>query len=313
MTQTQILDHPIAKLGIVSCNDLAHRLGVKLEKLHEIADQAASFYRPFDFVPRPRPFQRKAAPDPRPIDRPVGDLKAIQKKVNSVLLRPLVFPPHVMGAVPCRSILDNSAIHVGARLLVTVDVRRCFPSISNKQIYRVWKDTLGCSAKVSALLTRLTTFERRLPQGAPTSPLLANVFIWSIDGPIRAECTRLGLVYSTWIDDLAFSGMRAREIVQVAIETLASERLAVSRYKIRIMGPRAVKLLTGARLGRDRPRAPHELTARVRSALHKLEGGVIPPTDEEQYVQHLKARIRHIERVCSDDVRTFYRGGVSLL
>jgi hypothetical protein len=292
---------------------LAHRLGVKPERLREIAEQAASFYRPFDFVPRPRPFQKRDPPAPRPIDRPVGDLKAIQKKINSVLLRPLIFPPHVMGAVPFRSILDNSAVHVGAPLLVTVDVRRCFPSVSNKQIYRVWRDVLGCSAKVGALLTRLTTFERRLPQGAPTSPLLANLFIWSIDGPIRAECTHLGLKYTTWIDDLAFSGIRAREIVQVAIETLASERLAVSRYKVRIMGPRAVKLLTGTRLGRDRARAPRELTARVRSGLNKLGEGAIPLEDEEQYAQSLKARIRHIERVCSEDIRTFYRCGVSPL
>ncbi len=216
-----------------------------------------------------------------------------------------------MGAVKFRSILDNSAIHLGAQLLVTVDVRKCFPSVSNKQIYRVWKDVLGCSARVAALLTRLTTFERRLPQGAPTSPLLANLFIWSIDGPIRTECARLDLGYTTWIDDLAFSGVRARDIIQIAIQTLATERLAVSRHKIRIMGPRAVKLLTGTRLGIDRTRAPRELTARVRSGLYKLEQKAVPLLDEEQYVRSLKAQIRHIERVCSDDIKTFYRRGVS--
>jgi retron-type reverse transcriptase len=227
----------------------------------------------------------------------------MQRRIEHVLLNPLLFPPHVFGAVRSRSIADNAAFHLGATLLITIDIRSCFPSISNKQIYRTWTSTLGCSARVGSLLTRLTTFERRLPQGAPTSPALANLFIWSIDGPIRSECARLGIKYSTWIDDLAFSGKRAREIIQFAVHTLAQEKLAISRSKIKIMGPRAIKILTGVRLGNSGIRASRDLTGRVRAAIHKIENHTRLPMPEEAYFNSVRSLIKHIEHLCPEDVR----------
>jgi hypothetical protein len=213
--------------------------------------------------------------------------------------------PHIAPHVRSRSIQANASFHLGARLLIAIDIRGCFPSISNQQVYRTWTSTLGCSARVGALLTKLTTFERRLPQGAPTSPALANLFIWSIDGPIRAECARLGVKYSTWIDDLAFSGDRAREIIEFAARALAHERLAVSRSKIKIMGPRATKLLTGTRLGSERIRAPRDLTSRVRAALDKVKRGESLPISEQEYLKSLGSQIKHIGRLCPGDIRVF--------
>jgi retron-type reverse transcriptase len=305
MNQIEAEEPAIAKLNISSPAVLADRLGISLKKLAEVASQAQSFYSPFDLAARTRPFQKEPSRKARHIDCPRGDLKSVQRRIERVLLHPILFPPHIFGAVRSRSIEDNASFHLGARLLVTIDIRSCFPTISNLHIYRTWTSTLGCSARVGALLTKLTTFERRLPQGAPTSPLLANLFIWSIDGPIRAECARLGIRYSTWIDDLAFSGARAREIIQFAVRVLAQERLAISRSKIKIMGPRATKLLTGTRLGNDRVRVPRDLTSRVRAALHKVKRGEPLPMSEEEYLKSLRSQIKHIERLCPGDVRMF--------
>jgi hypothetical protein len=128
-----------------------------------------------------------------------------------------------------------------------------------------------------------------------------------IDEPIRALCADLGLVYSTWIDDLAFSGLRAREVIQPTISILAAERLGVSRRKVRVMGDRAVKLLTGTRLGIDRIRSSRELNSRVRSAVHKLSQGVWTEADQEPYLRGLAAQLRHIELLCPQDADTLRR------
>lgn len=305
MDQIEAEEVPIAKLNIPSPTVLAQRLGINVKKLVDIATRAESFYSPFDFVSRPRPFQKSPSRKSRRIDCPEGDLKDVQRRIERALLHPLLFPPHICGGIRSRSILDNASFHLGAPLLVTIDIHKCFPSISNKQVYRTWTGVLGCSARVGSLLTKLTTFERRLPQGAPTSPSLANLFIWSIDGPIRAECARLEIRYSTWIDDLAFSGARAREIIEFAVRVFAEEQLAVSRNKIKIMGPRATKLLTGTRLGKNTVRAPRDLTSRVRAGIQKVEGGQPLPTSEEGYLCSLRSQIKHIERLCPGDVRVF--------
>jgi RNA-directed DNA polymerase len=308
------LEEPaIAKLNIPSPAVLADRLGISLRRLAEAASRAPSFYSPFDLAARSRPFQKEPSQKVRHIDCPTGELKAIQRQIDRVLLHPILFPPHIFGGVRSRSILDNASFHLGTSLLITIDIRSCFPTISNLQIYRTWTSTLGCSARVGALLTKLTTFERRLPQGAPTSPSLANLFIWSIDAPIRAECARIGIRYSTWVDDLAFSGTRAREIIELAVRVLAQEHLAVSRSKIKIMGPRAAKLLTGTRLGQDKVRAPHDLTSRVRAAIHKVGSGQSLPGSEEAYLKSVRSQVKHIERLCPDDVRLLSVDGLDRL
>jgi RNA-directed DNA polymerase len=184
---------------------------------------------------------------------------------------------------------------------VTIDVRKCFPSITNKQVYHVWRTVLGCSPPVAALLTRLTTFQRRLPQGSPASPLISNLFIWFIDQPIREACVARGLIYSTFIDDLAFSGARAREMIQIAASVLASNGLRISHNKIRIMGPQDIKLLTGTRLGKLQARAPKEKISRVRSGIHKLKIGLVPKEQHQPYVDSLIGQLRYIEQLSSKD------------
>jgi retron-type reverse transcriptase len=217
------------------------------------------------------------------------------------LLVPICFPEHICGGIRKRSIFDNAERHHNAPLLVTLDVKQCFPSITNIHVYSIWKDFLGCEPPVASLLTRLTTFNRHLSQGSATSPLLANLFIWMIDGPIRKACQRLGVTYSTWIDDLAFSGEQARELIQVAVATLRTYGLRVSRTKVKIMGPSATKLITGTRLGAHGIRAPREKLSRIRSGIHKFESGLVSEDDAEKYLKGLVAQLRFVHQLSPRD------------
>lgn len=298
----------IAKLSILSPNRLAHILGVGRERLDKVSRHAGSYYAPFQTTGRRRPFQ-KASPKSRTIDNPRADLKKIQRRIYRRLLRLICFPSHILGGVQKRSVLDNAGLHLttSLSLLVTIDVRKCFPSVTNTQIYRVWRDLLGCSPPVARMLTRLTTFKRRLPQGSPASPLLANLFIWLIDEPIRIACAERCVVYSTWIDDLAFSGPRSREMIQIAISVLAEHGLRVSRSKIKIMGPREIKLLTGTRLGKFHIRASREKLGRVRSGIYKLRIGLVPTHEQERYVDGLVGQLLYIEQLCAKDSAKYVR------
>ncbi len=123
--------------------------------------------------------------------------------------------------------------------------------------------------------------------------------------PIRIACEGLDVVYSTWIDDLAFSGSRARELIQVTASVLGSHGLRLKREKIKIMGPRAIKLLTGTRLGAAGVRAPKEKLSRVRSGIHKLRDGLVGERDEEKYIRGLVAQLRFIHQLCPGDVRGY--------
>ena len=91
-------------------------------------------------------------------------------------------------------------------------------------------------------------------------------------------------------------------MIQVAATVLGANGLRLKREKIKIMGPRAVKLLTGTRLGAQQVRAPKEKLSRIRSGIHKLRSGLVRIEDEERYIGGLVAQLRFICQLCPDDV-----------
>jgi hypothetical protein len=280
---------------------------VSLDDLNNLAANVDRFYKPFPLPGVAKPFSRRPAKEARPIDRPTGELLRLQSKIHAELLSPILFPEHINGAVKRRTIYMNAECHRGATLLVTLDVKQCFPSITPSHVYRVWSGVLGCSPEVAGILTRLTTFKRRLPQGAPTSPALANLLIWSVDQPVRAECLARDVVYSTWLDDLAFSGSDARSLIDITIRTFAPHGLHFSHKKIKIMGPRHVKTLTGTRAGRYALRVPKSYCAAVRAGIHNLVTGYVESSEMAKYITDLLGKLRHIQQVSPVDAEPLRR------
>jgi RNA-directed DNA polymerase len=290
---------PETAIDLYSVAKLEALLGTDRNRLYAIAERAGSYYRPFPKREKSRPFPKKfkvPKKSLRLIDNPQGELKDLQSKINAALLRPLRFPRYICGGVPGKTILDNVLMHLGAPVLVTLDVRSFFPSITNRQVYNVWRNVLNCSPKIARILTRLTTFERRLPQGAPTSTPLANLVLLASDQDIRRECAAQSVTYSTWVDDLAFSGENARDVINTAVACLRTAGLSVSHRKLKIMGPGTRKTLTGVLLAQFPGVLPERL-ARLRSGIHKLSTGDVNDNEVENYASRLQGGIAYVASI----------------
>lgn len=273
---------------------LEHLLGLSRDHLRVVADLAGGHYSPFPMSPRPRPFARRVPPPKnRIIDNPSIELKKIQSLIAERLLKPLRLPENLLGGVKGRSVLDNVAYHRSSKTLLKIDVKRFFPSITNEHVYRVWFEMLGCSPAISGLLTQLTTFQRHLPQGAPSSTILANLVLYLCDGPIRVECARQNLSYSSWIDDLGFSGENPRPIIKTVVTTLRQNGFRISRKKLEIAGPRSKKILTGVTIGASL-RVPTDRLSRIRSGIHKLRTGAVLENEVAGYVRSLLGQITQV-------------------
>ena len=280
-----------SKLHLYSMGQLEVLLGAPRAEIRDIASHAGGYYKPFIKEKKPKPFQKVPVPPKRrPIDNPVGRLKAIQRRINKKILGRVVFPQHICAGVKGRNLLNNATIHLGSSDLVTLDIRNFFPSISNIQVNKVWREVLDCSPRVASILTMLTTFERHLPQGAPTSTLLANLVLYSVDKDIRGECSRAGVPYSTWVDDLAMSGHGSKEIIGAIVAALSKNGFSVSHRKLKVMGPGDSKVLTGMLLGR-RPGVTRERLSNLRSGIHKLRIGKVPEESQPNYVRSLRGSI----------------------
>lgn len=234
--------HPY--LGLVSMRRLEGLLGRSRDDTRRVANAAGRYYRPFDL--------RRTAGEGkwRHIDNPVGELKRYQSRIQERIFQHFVFPETMIGAVPGRSIRDNAKLHLDQPMVVTLDLRNCFPRTSDAEVYRVFKEVLGCSAEISSLLTKLTTFQHRLPQGAPTSPAIANLSLLGLHGELTALAEAHGLNCSFYVDDIVFSGARALEVIEPAILEIQRHSHSVRRRKIRRMPNSTKQMVTGVVVNR---------------------------------------------------------------
>lgn len=162
----------------------------------------------------------------RLIESPKVLLKFAQRQVLRKILHAI--PPHeaARGFRPGCSVLDFVKPHTGREVLVRFDLEDFFPSVSAARVLGIFL-TAGFPETVARALARLTTHaapsavlvekaltwqERRrlatphLPQGAPTSPTLANLSAFRLDCRLAGLARAAGADYTRYADDLLFSG-----------------------------------------------------------------------------------------------------------
>ncbi len=284
----------LAALDLYSFRYLVVILGVPRRELIDLAAHAGRFYSPFPKGDKPRPFARKIKPRKRRlIDNPTGFLKLIQSRIETRLLKRLVLPEHLLGGIVGKTIKQNARLHFDAPYIVTIDIKNFFPSITPCQVYSVWKNVLNCSPEIAETLTKLTTFRGRLPRGAPTSTLLANLVLADLDLPIRTACEEKQVRYTSWVDDLAFSGKHARDIVSSVIDILRKSGFAVAHAKIKVMGPGDKKTINKLVLGRFIT-VERAYLERIRAGIHNLAIGKVGASDFGRYILSLEGQINYV-------------------
>lgn len=202
----------------------------------------------------------------RLLEAPKPRLKELQRKILSGILEKIPAHPAAHGFMKGRSITTFVASHTSQRIVLRMDVRDFFPCFTAARI-RAFFQTIGYSEMVAGLLSRICTnavprdvwqsppfgvdalhiYDARalyavphLPQGAPTSPALANLCFYRLDCRLAGLAKSATAAYTRYADDLAFSGDDTFERHVERFSThvaaiLLQEGLAVHHRKTRIM------------------------------------------------------------------------------
>ncbi|HEX7260912.1 MAG TPA: reverse transcriptase family protein [Luteolibacter sp.] len=196
----------------------------------------------------------------RLIESPKVLLKFAQRQVLRKILHAI--PPHeaARGFRPGCSVRDFVKPHTGKVLLVRLDLEDFFPSITAARVLQIFM-TAGYPETVARALTRLTTHaaprsvleekalawpERHrlatphLPQGAPTSPALANLSAFRLDCRLAGLAKAAGAAYTRYADDLLFSGgedfaRQARRFEVTAGAIIIEEGFQPNHHKTRVL------------------------------------------------------------------------------
>ena len=191
----------------------------------------------------------------RLIEEPKPRLKDMQRQVLEEIIDRVPAHPAAHGFVHGRSILTFAAPHTGRGVVVRMDLHDFFPSIGMARVQAVFR-TAGYPESVADLLGGICTNKtprevlkrvgndqysrRHLPQGAPTSPALANLCAYRMDCRLSGLAKTAGAEYTRYADDLAFSGglnfERGAERFSMHVAAIvAEEGFAIHHRKTRIM------------------------------------------------------------------------------
>lgn len=188
---------------------------------------------------------------PRVIEAPKARLKEIQRWILREVLDRVPAHDAAHRFAAGRSAVTHAELHTGQAVVMRLDLKDFFASVPAGRVYRIWS-TIGYSPSVAHVLTGLTTntvpatvWERiagatppdavqarfrlgrqlatpHLPQGAPTSPALANLAALGLDRRLAGLARASGLRYSRYADDLTFSGPASLRRRRVEFEPLAA-------------------------------------------------------------------------------------------
>ena len=180
------------------------------------------------------------------IFEPKPYLKETQKKILKQLLRWIRPEPQAEGFRKRRSILTNSKRHVGSNILIKIDLKDFFPTITYQRVFGLFK-SLGYTDTVSACLTHLVTYNGRLPIGAPTSPALSNLICRRLDFRFSKCGEKMNFNYSRYADDIAISSERRdlNRYIPFFTSIIKDEGFDINQKKLRVCRKNERQKLTG--------------------------------------------------------------------
>ena len=253
----------------------------------------------------------------RVILAPKRELKQLQRKVLDDLLARVPVAPAAHGFVRGRSILSNARPHAERAVVLKLDLKDFFPSITAPRVRGLFI-ALGYPFSVAATLALLCTeyerepFERdgtrcyvsvgprHLVQGAPTSPALANLAAWRLDRRLAGLAGKHGVTYTRYADDMTFSGDDAealRAVRVVAKRIITEEHFAVNPAKTHLAERSARQVVTGLVVN-DGPAAPRALRRRLRATLHNAGRTGLAAQNRDgraAYAAYLQGQIAFVE------------------
>jgi RNA-directed DNA polymerase len=164
----------------------------------------------------------KAKGGTRRLAAPRGALRKIQRKILDEILAKVPNHDAAHGFIAGRSTVSNARPHVGAAIVVKTDLVDFFPTVHYHRVTGLFA-ALGYNHAIASTLAAITTYRPKLadgrvvwpgmlPQGAPTSPALANLACRRLDARLAKLAAKFGATYTRYADDLTFSFPKTPDI-----------------------------------------------------------------------------------------------------
>ncbi|MCW1922232.1 reverse transcriptase family protein [Luteolibacter arcticus] len=228
----------------------------------------------------------------RLISAPMPRLKQAQHWILEQILNKVQVHEAAHGFLRERSILTNASPHVGASLVINLDLRDFFPNITWPRVFGLFH-ALGYSRSVATIFAQLCTEPpveeveldgqtwqvatgvRHLPQGAPTSPAITNLLCRRFDARMAGIARKHGFAYTRYADDLTFSSKSGdrdagRKVLWQVRRVIEEEGFHLHPDKLRTLGKGRRHDVTGLTVNESLS-VPRNDVRNFKALLHRME------------------------------------------
>lgn len=250
--------------------------------------------------------------------------KPLLRDVQTRILREILdrVPPHpaAHGFTKGRSIRSNAVPHCGQAVVVKWDLENFYANVRFNRVVAIFR-SLGYSREAAIWFASLTTsaipadlafpesgahaiepyLGRHLPQGAPTSPALANLSAYSLDVRLSGLAKSFGGVYTRYADDITISGDETfatglRTFIPLVQQVIRQERFCVHPKKRKIVRRCRRQTVAGVVVN-SRPNVRRDEYDRLKAILHNAKRTGLQSQNRDghpDFAAHLRGRIAHV-------------------
>ncbi|MHA1562774.1 MAG: reverse transcriptase family protein [Promethearchaeota archaeon] len=248
----------------------------------------------------------------RLISSPTYWLKQIQLKILHEILEKVEIPDYCTGFVPGKSTVDNASIHLRANTLIKLDLLNFFPSLKFWHVLHVFRG-IGYNRPVSGVLACLCTdwyhSKRFIPQGAPTSPMIANLYASKMDIRLNGLSNKFGLKYSRYADDLSFSSINekihVRKFIASVYHIIRDEKLYPNFSKTKVFRKGNRKAVTGI-IVNEKLNVDRKWLNSLRGELYRYQKFGLPHGEEGDTIYNqLQGKIAYLHMVNPEKAKKY--------
>lgn len=240
----------------------------------------------------------------RVLNVPNAALKGMQRWILDNILYKVQPELSATGFIPMKSIVLNASVHLRKKYILKMDIKDFFPSIDFHKVRSLFFE-LGYNKDVATALANICVFQGQLPQGAPTSPYLANLICRELDKRVYNLCSKYRLSYTRYADDITISGnSKIFWIKGIVEEIILSYQFSLNNEKTIFLKPGDRKRVTGI-IVNEKLSVPRSITRNLRKEIYFIKKfGLEEHLDKnsftgskEQYIAHLYGIASYIKMV----------------
>lgn len=237
-------------------------VGIELNTLYAMIFSAEKFYHEF-YINKKKGGKRK-------IVVPFPSLLLVQKWIYKNILLKCNCHSNIHGFIPKKSIITNAQSHIGSQDFLKLDLQDFFPSISINWVVNFFSQ-LGYPKKIAFYMASLCCYEEALGQGAPTSPFLSNLLLFSLDKRLANLAKKNNFIYTRYADDIVFSGQKITKGFYFLVNSIIVDYgMNLNNSKTQLRKNKKQNIVTGIVVRSDGINIPKNYKRNIRQEIYYI-------------------------------------------